>query len=247
MKTLFALLFWLACLPSIAQSASTFDVTGTLNLIDRPPEATPVEALTFQIRPLRGGSDVSAAPDKDGRFELRNLRPGRYKLVFPMPGRIEVFEIGARQLAPEDFELSANDPSPISIVVSMKSANVTVKVLGLLSGQSDAIALLVPADNRLTLRESCYSNGLTGPETAFRFVPPGKYRLLVFNSKYVRDVSAIAPRVRSFLGREGVDVDASAEHDATATVSFIKDETIEAAIREAGGPFDPFRSYQGTH
>ena len=146
MKTLFALLFWLACLPSIAQSASTFDVTGTLNLIDRPPEATPVEALTFQIRPLRGGSDVSAAPDKDGRFELRNLRPGRYKLVFPMPGRIEVFEIGARQLAPEDFELSANDPSPISIVVSMKSANVTVKVLGLLSGQSDAIALLVPAD-----------------------------------------------------------------------------------------------------
>lgn len=247
MKTLFTSLFWLACLPLIAQSASTFDVAGTLNLIDRPPEATPVEALTFQIHPLSAGFDFSATPNKDGRFVLRNVQPGRYSLVFPMPGRIEVFAIGARQLAPEDFELSSNDPGPISVVVSMKSATVAVRVLGVLSGRSDAIALLVPADNRLTLRESCYSKGLSGPETVFRFVPPGKYRLLVFNSKYVRDVSAFAPRVRSFLGREGVDVDASPEHDATATVSFIKDETVEAAIREAGGPFDPFRNHQGTH
>jgi hypothetical protein len=237
MKMLFASFFWLAGLSLSAQSAHTFDVAGTLNLIDRPPEATPVEALTFQIRPLAGGFDVSATPDKDGRFVLRNAQPGRYSLVFPMPGRIEVFAIGARPLAPEDFELSSHDPGPISIVVSMKSATVAVRVLGVLSGQSNAIALLVPADNRLTLRESCYSKRLTSPETVFRFVPPGKYRLLVFNSKYLRDVSAYAPRVRSFLGRESAEVDASPERDATATMSFIKDETVEAAIREAGGPF----------
>jgi hypothetical protein len=243
MKTLFASLFWLASLSLIAQSAHTFDVAGTLNLIDRPPEATPVEALTFQIRPLTGGFDVSATPDKDGRFVLRKTQPGRYSLVFPMPGRIEVFAIGARQLTPEDFELSSNDPGPISIVVSMKSATVAVRVSGVLNDKSDAIALLVPADNRLTLRESCYSNRLTGPETDFRFVPPGKYRLVVFNSKYLRDVSAYAPRVPAFLDRESVEVDASPEHEATATASFIKDETIEAAIREAGGPFDPFKNH----
>ena len=244
MKTLFASLFWLAGLSLTAQNAHTFDVAGTLNLIDRPPEATPVEALTFQIRPLTGGFDVSATPDKDGRFVLRNAQPGRYSLVFPMPGRIEVFAIGARQLAPEDFELSSNHLGPISIVVSMKSATVAVRLIGVPTGQSDAIALLVPADNRLTLRESCYSKGLTSGETIFRFVPPGKYRLLVFNSKYLRDVSAYAPRVRSFLGRESVGVDASPERDATATLSFIKDETVEAAIREAGGPFDPFKNHQ---
>jgi len=28
-------------------------------------------------------------------------------------------------------------------------------------------------------------------------------------------------------------------------VSFIKDDTIEAAVREAGGPFDPFTNRQG--
>ena len=126
-----------------------------------------------------------------------------------------------------------------------KSATVAVRVLGVLSSQSVAIALLVPADNRLTLRESCYSNVLKSLETVFRFVPPGEYRLLVFNSKYLRDVSAYAPRVRSFLGRESVEVDASPEHDATAMVSFIKDDTIEAAVREAGGPFDPFTNRQG--
>jgi hypothetical protein len=104
----------------------------------------------------------------------------------------------------------------------MKSATVAVRVSGVLNDKSDAIALLVPADNRLTLRESCYSNRLRGPETDFRFVPPGKYRLVVFNSKYVRDVSAYAPRVPAFLDRESVEVGASPEHDATATASFIK-------------------------
>jgi hypothetical protein len=245
MKTFFASLFWLASLSLTAQSTQTFDVAGTLSFIDRPPEATPVEAVTFRIHPLAGTSDVSATPDKDGKFVLRDIQPGRYSLVFPMPGRIEVFAFGPRQLAPEDFELSSNDPGSISIVVSMKSATVAVRVLGVLSSQSVAIALLVPADNRLTLRESCYSNVLKSLETVFRFVPPGKYRLLVFNSKYLRDVSAYAPRVRSFLGRESVEVDASPEHDATAMVSFIKDDTIEAAVREAGGPFDPFTNRQG--
>lgn len=246
MKTLFASLFWLASLSLIAQRAQTFDVVGSLSLIDRPPEATSVEGLTFQIRRLTDGVVVSATPDKDGRFVLRDIQPGRYSLMFPMPGRIEVSAIGARQLAPEDFELSSNDPGPISIVVSMKSATVAVRVLGVLIDHSDAVALLIPADNRLTLRESCYSNRLAGPVTIFRFVPPGEYRLLVFNSKYSRDVSAYAPRVPAFLDRESVKVKASPEYDATATASFVKDEAIEAAIREAGGPFDPFKNHHGN-
>jgi hypothetical protein len=76
MKTLFASLFWLASLSLIAQSAHTFDVAGTLNLIDRPPEATPVEALTFQIRPLTGGLMYQQHPTRMGGLCL-----GRPSLV----------------------------------------------------------------------------------------------------------------------------------------------------------------------
>jgi hypothetical protein len=112
-----------------------------------------------------------------------------------------------------------------------------MRVQGLLAGQNNAIALLVPADNRLTLRESCYSNRLTGSDTTFRFVPLGKYRVLVFNSKYSQDVSAYAPRVAAFLSNESVTVEASPEHAVTAEVSYIADDTIETAIRMAGGPF----------
>ena len=236
MRTFFAVLLWVGALPLFAQSQQSFDVAGVLRLTDTQPESTPVEALGFQILPLAGGFPISAQPDREGRFLLRNVRPGRYSLAFPMPGRLDVFAIGLRELAPGDFELSSSDTGSLSIVVSEKSTTVVMRVLGLEAGQNNAIALLVPADDRLTLRESCYSNRLTGPDTTFRFVPIGKYRVLVFDSKYSQDVSAYAPRVAAFLSNESVTVEASSEHAVTAEVSYIADDTIETAIRMAGGP-----------
>jgi hypothetical protein len=237
MKAFFAVLLWVGALPLFAQSPQSFDVAGVLRLTDTLPEPTPVEALSFQILPLAGGFAIPAQPDREGRFLLRNVRPGRYSLTFPMPGRLAVFAIGSRDLAPGDFELSSSDTGTLSIVVSEKSTTVAIRVRGLQAGQNNAIALLVPADDRLTLRESCSSNRLTGPDTTFQFVPIGKYRLLVFNSKYLQDVSAYAPRVATFLSNESVTVEASPGHAVTGEASYIADDTIETAIRMAGGPF----------
>lgn len=244
MRTFFAVLLWVGVLPLFAQSQHSFDVAGVLRLTDMPPEPAPVESLSFQIHPLAGGFDIPAQPDQDGRFLLRNVLPGRYSLRFPMPGRLDVFAIGSRELAPIDFELSASDTGTLSIVVSGKSTTVAMRVRGLQDGQKNAVALLVPADDRLTLRESCYLLRLTGPDATFQFVPIGKYRVLVFNSKYSQDVSAYAPRAAAFLSRESVTVEASPEHAVSGEASYIADETIETAIRMAGGPFNPFNHSQ---
>jgi hypothetical protein len=99
-----------------------------------------------------------------------------------MPGRIEVFATGSTEVAPDDFALASYVRATLSIVVSMKSTSITVSVLDLPNNKGDAIALLVPVDRRLTLRESCYSSELTGAETVFQFVPTGKYRILIFDS-----------------------------------------------------------------
>src|SRR5260370_40678125 len=103
MKPLCGILFWFIGLPLIAQGAPTFEVSGFLRLTDKPPEATPVEALSFRIHPLAGGFDVPAQHDRDGRFLLRNGQPGRYSLTVPMLGRLDVFAIGSTALAPDDF------------------------------------------------------------------------------------------------------------------------------------------------
>ncbi len=78
------------------------------------------------------------------------------------------------------------------LVVSMKSGDVYVKIRAFPSKHSDLVALLVPADTHLTLRESCDLNRLTGPETTFRFVPPGKYRILVIDAKLKLPLIAIS-------------------------------------------------------
>lgn len=239
MKLRCAFLCWIVTLPLMAQTPP-FNLPGTLRLIDKPPESTPVEALSFRVHPLSGGYDISAQPDRDGKFVLRNVQPGRYSLTFPMPGRIASFVIGTEELNPFDFELPANEHGPLSIVVSMKSATATVRVIGLESGQSDALALLVPFDSRLTLQTSCYSSQLTGPNTTFRFVPAGRYRVLVFNHKYSQDVSLYAPRDPGFLSGESVTIDASPDADAEVSVSYIPNDKVEAAINAAGGPFKPF-------
>lgn len=237
MKTLCALLLCFGALPLIAQSPQTFDVAGILRLIDSPPEATPLDALDLGIQARLNRAVISAQLDREGKFVFRNVQSGHYSLLFPMPGRISVFAIGGRRLAPEDFELGPGDSGPLLIEVSLKVGAAAVNVQGLPVGENNAIALLVPADNLLTLRQSCYLNHLSEPDTVFRFMPMGKYRVLAFNSKYSKDVAAYAPRVREFLSGESATVEVSGDNDAVVSVSYLTDEKVEAAIREAGGPF----------
>jgi hypothetical protein len=230
----------LGCLPLRGQTDSVFDLPGILELADRPPDGTPVEVLTFQLHPLEGGFDVEARPDRDGKFTLSGVRPGRYSLTFPMPGRIQTFANGREELAPEEFELKVGSVGPLRLVVSMKSADIAVKVSNFPSGHTDVVALLAPADTHLTLRLSCNLNQMSGPQTKFRFVPPGKYRIIIFDAQFQQDVAAYAPRSSDFLKNEAtsVEVPDSGETDATAT--YLDSQTVREAIRQAGGPFDPF-------
>ena len=218
--------------------ASAFDLQGVVELVDRPPAATPVEAVSLALHPLDGGFEIWAQPDPDGKFILKKVRPGRYSLTYPMPGRIQTFAQGPNELAPEGFELRSDSIGPLRLVISLKASDVYVKVRAFLSEHSDLVALLAPADTHLTLRESCYSNRLTGPETTFRFVPPGRYRVFVIDAELQSDVGAYAPRFPDFLKGEATSVEALEGGQTVATATYLKSETVREAIRQAG-PLNP--------
>jgi hypothetical protein len=216
------------------QTHSTFDLRGRLELVDRPPEATPVEAMLVSLHPLGRGYDIQAQPDRDGRFVLKNVSPERYSLTLPFPGRIRIFANGSRELAPDGFELSSSDGGPLRIVVSLKTSILSVKVRGLPNESGSVIVLLAPADPYLTLRESCISNALTEPQTTIRFVPPGKYRLFIADSQFQSDIAAYAPRFRDFLKDHSTQVEVSEEGETKATATYVDGETIKQAVREVG-------------
>ena len=222
----------------IGQTDSVFDLQGILKLVGRPPDATPLEALVFRVHPLGGGLDIEAKPDREGRFTLRKVRRGRYSLTFPMPGRIQTFTNGTDELSPEGFELTSDAAGPILLAITMKSADVFVKVRSFPTGHPDVVALLAPADAHLTLRESCYLNWLSGPQTNFGFVPPGRYRIFILDAPFQQDVAAYAPRFPDFLKKEATSVEVPDDGRTEATAIYLDRETIKEAIRQAG-PLDP--------
>ena len=248
MKILCTAVLFIVCLPLGGQTGSVFDLQGVVKLVDRPPAATPVEAVSFSLHPLASGFDIRAQPDREGRFILKKVRPGRYSLTYPMPGRIQTFADGPNELAPEGFELSAGSAGPLRLVVSLKSADVSVRVGGISSGNSDVSVLLAPADTHLTLRESCYSTRLSGLRTAFHFVPQGKYRIFVIDAEFESRVAAYAPRFPDFLKNEATSLEVAGSGQTEATATYLHGETVKSAIREAcprilqmwrGAPLEP--------
>jgi hypothetical protein len=47
MRILCSAVLFIGCLPSSGQTGSVFDLQGVVELVDRPPAATPVEAVSF--------------------------------------------------------------------------------------------------------------------------------------------------------------------------------------------------------
>lgn len=224
-----------ACVLASGQTLPTFDLPGSLELVDLPPEATPVEAMMVSLHPLVRDHEIQARPDRNGKFVLKNIKPGRYSLTVPFPGRIRTFAIGSKELAPDGFDLNSSDVGSLRIVVSEKTTKVSVNVRGLRSQRADgAIALMSPADPYLTLRLSCISNALTEPRTTFMFVPLGRYRILIIDKEFQSDVSAYAPRFPDFLKDHATQVEASEDGDTEVTATYVDGESIKRAIQEAG-------------
>jgi hypothetical protein len=217
-----------------ASGQRTFDLRGRLELVDRPPEATPVEAMLVSFHPLAGGYDLQVTPDHDGKFVLKNVRPGRYSLTLPFPGRIRTFSNGSSELDPDQFDLSSSDPGPLRIVASLKTSTLYVTARGVPDKSQKVIALLAPADHYLTLRLSCFSAPLKEPRTTFPFIPPGHYRLFIADSQFGSEITAYAPRFANFLKDHSTSLEVQEDGETKATATYVDGETIRRAVLEAG-------------
>ncbi len=216
----------------IAQPAESLDLTGRITLVDAPPDATPVEALRVEIRSLSTARQFSAQVDPSGNFTLKDVGSGHYSLRLSMPSRIQVLKIGSRPLSPVDFEIGSGEQDSLTVILSLASSDVLVTARGI-PKDSHAVAILAPADPMLSLQESCILNELSGGKTRFRYLPPGRYRLFVVDSRYQQDVAKFAPRRPDFLAVESLIVEAPASNQAEVTATYIDSQTVLNAIRDA--------------
>jgi hypothetical protein len=234
MRIACCLLALVACASVVAQAPPTFELPGTLLLRDAPAESTPVENLgPVRLHSLEHLNVIDAHPNREGKFVLKNVSPGRYALMLPFPGRIRSFTSGTRDLAPDGFDLRSDDVRPLRIVVSTKTVTLAVQTRSLPNEPKDLVVLLAPADPYLTLRESCLSNKVTDKQTKFGFLTPGKYRIFIVDSRLVSDVAAYAPRFPDFLKDNATTVEVSEEGETTAMATYLDSDIVKEAILRA--------------
>jgi hypothetical protein len=207
------------------------NIPGTLELVDKPPAATPVEFLMVTIRQLHGGYRFDAQPDHDGNFTLREVPPGRYLLHLSFPCRIRSFVLGSRSLMPDDFELRAGESSPLRIVASLKTAVLSVDISGIPGNHPALFAVLYPADPYLMPPDSGIGNPVSGRETQYRFLTPGRYTLFVADEDFKWALTS--PAVRNALEDKATAVQVRDDGETKVTTTYIAPDAVRQAITAA--------------
>lgn len=128
-----------------ASTGTRINISGTLELVDKPPSVTPVDFLVVTIRRIDGGYPFHTQPGHDGNFTLKDVPPGRYSLDLSFPCRVQVFALGSKSLKPEEFELTAGESGSLRIIASLKTAVLSVHISGIPENHPTLFAVIYPA------------------------------------------------------------------------------------------------------
>jgi hypothetical protein len=226
----------IASVPSFAQfpgapNGNRINLPGTLELVDKPPSVTPVEFLTVTIRQFHDGARFDARPDHDGNFTLANVPPGRYALNLPFPSRLQVLALGSKSLMPGGFELAAGESGPLRIVVSLKTAVLSVDISGIPKSHPTVIAVVYPADPYIIPPDSGILNPVSGQRSQFGFLTPGNYTLFVADEDFKWALTS--PAVRDALTDKATAVQVRDDGETKATATYITPDAVRQAIKAA--------------
>jgi len=172
------------------------ELTGTVVLT-----GLPAAKRTVRLVPAQGNmffSDNSAPSgdlEQDGSFHLRNVRPGRYNVaVDPLPDTayFKTVTLDGTVIAGFTIELTGGARVPyVKIILALDGAVISGRVL---DGDGEVVAqdwmtvylLTEPTHSADAPRTSLQEGKFT-----FKGIPPGKYRLVVFNpAQFYRDDAA---------------------------------------------------------
>jgi hypothetical protein len=237
----------IAIVPSFAQfpgapNGNRLNLPGTLELVDKPPSVTPVEFLMVTIRQLHNdGAWFNARPDHDGNFTLANVPPGRYALNLPFPSRLQVLALGSRALMPDGFEFAAGESGPLRIVVSLKTSILSVNISGIPESNPTVIAVVYPADPYIIPQDSGILNPVSGHQTQFRYLTPGKYRLFAADEDFKWALTS--PAVRNALKDKATAVQVRDDGETKATATYLMPDAVRQAITAANWT-DPRKMFE---
>lgn len=224
------LLSVLCCYGLLAQPR---DLRGSLELINAPPQSTPVSAVSFSILNLDNRMGSGTLPDANGEFTLRQVTPGRYSLEIPVPGRIVGLELGSRRLDPDVFEIRLEDSGPLRIVVSLETAVLVIDAKGSLPDDAEVVAVVCPQDPWLTLRNSCGVSPVQNGKAMFSYKQPGKYRAFVVNLRFAGDVAKYGPRDPEFLRDRARLFEVVTGQENRIVAEYLDAETVQRAVQTA--------------
>ena len=145
MKYLFTVVFFIGCCLSL--SAQTGSIIGKIT--DKENNNNP---LAFANVLIKGGTKGTTS-DFDGLYELSNIEPGTYTLVFSFLG-YETLEI-------PNIVVAAGEDTEVSTVLGVGSLSLDEVVVVRSSRQDSEIALLLEQKRAATIQEAISAEALT--------------------------------------------------------------------------------------
>jgi hypothetical protein len=205
-----------------------------------------VEAYTIRLHPEAKERDLFAQPDRNGYFKIDSAPPGRYSLILPVPARITSLLSSSAAPDPAHIQIGTVAADDWRITLSLRTAAVSVSIRGAPANHGELAALLCPDDAWLTLRESCQLNTIpanpldafAGGRTVFRYIPCGRYRLFIVDSRFSGSVAERAPHFPNFLAGEAAPVDAL-QGDTHVSAKYLASDEMERAIAAYHNSFNP--------
>jgi hypothetical protein len=187
-----------------------------------PRSAWIVNATRIAIEPESSADEtVPAAMDREGRFQLRRLPPGRYTLrVQTQEGcyASEAF-IGGIDALESGFLLPASNSMAMNLRIECEASSVKGEVVeGLDKKVTRAYVVLGPESTRRIRRLGAVRMNRTGPDGEFFFdnLPPGAYRLVALKSR-----PKVSPETEEFWRQYGpgaARIEVDARHSPTLSL-----------------------------
>jgi protocatechuate 3,4-dioxygenase beta subunit len=164
-------------------------ITGSLR-IEHSADLSSLKGRRLNFVPMGGGVVLispTVALNTDGSFEVRNLRPDSYHVVFQPelhPYYVKSIRLGSVESTGPIVDLTDSLPSEITVTLGNRAAQIQGMVNDEDKPAVEATVVLVPDDRDKTYLYKTASADHAGKFT-LNIIPPGRYKLFAFENAEV--------------------------------------------------------------
>lgn len=165
----------------VMQTVAPVDLSGSVAVEGKDHEKAAMSRYTVRLEPVDSImlNPPKATPDDSGKFTMKGVTPGKYRLRASGTGYAKTLKYGDREVDDDGIDLSAGVAGPLQVVFDTEVADVRGSVADDDGVPMTGVTVVLVPDSR---RLAQFHDTISDPKGQFHFadLPPGDYKLLAW-------------------------------------------------------------------